>query len=92
MKTETKIIWVEVKLTLPIEIPVYEEYNENFDIEDNHCPATGIVGSMIEESIKVFDNHSFCWACAMQGKNRIVNKPKGSKETIKVFRDLKLLN
>lgn len=67
-----KKINVRVTFTIPVEIPDDKNYDEIFDLEENHCPGTGIVGAAIDKHIKQFDKDNFCWACALNGKNEIV--------------------
>ena len=67
-------IKVKVELTIPVEIPTKEEdpnYDPVFDIEENHCPNTGIVGDTLDKIIKEFNEKHLCWACAFEGKNSI---------------------
>ena len=69
-----KKILVKITLEVPVEIPEDEDYDEVFDIEENHCPATGLVGMALE---KIMDKHnadSSCWACALNGKNEIIEE------------------
>lgn len=67
-----KKIDVRVSFIIPVEIPDDQEYDEIFDIEENHCPGTGIVGMAIKKHIEEYDKNHFCWACALNGKNEIV--------------------
>lgn len=62
---------VKCTFTIPVEIPDDPEYDMCFDIEDNHCPGTGLVGAAIDKHIKEFDEKGMCWACALQGKCEI---------------------
>lgn len=71
-KEKTKIIKVKCTFTIPIEVPDDPEYDEMFDIEENHCPGTGLVGSAIDAHIKKHDEQNTCWACALGGTNEIV--------------------
>lgn len=69
-----KKIKVKVTFTIPVEVPDdVEGYDEVFDIEENHCPGTGIVGMAIDQHIKEFGKNSMCWACALDGKCEIVD-------------------
>jgi hypothetical protein len=66
-----------VKCTLEVEVEVAdnlynEEFTPEFDIEENHCPGTGIVGSKIEEVMESCRKKSTCWACCFNGKNEIL--------------------
>jgi len=65
-------ILVEVKLFVPIEIPDDPEYDMHFDIEENHCPGTGIVGVAIIKMIEECKRKNVCWACNFRGENKII--------------------
>ncbi len=67
-----KKILVKCTLYVPIEVPEDKDYNENFDIEENHCPGTGIVGAAIDELITWGEENGFCWACKVKGKCEII--------------------
>lgn len=67
-----KTIKVKVTFIIPVEIPEDNEYDEFFDIEENHCPATGLVGMAIDKHIKEYDKKGFCWACALSGECEII--------------------
>lgn len=71
---------INVKCTYIIQVEVSEDeedgYSASFDIEENHCPGTGLVGRAFEEHYKRHDTgelKAFCWACALQGTNEIVD-------------------
>jgi hypothetical protein len=69
----TKTINVKCTFVIPVEVPTdVEGYDEFFDIEDNHCPGTGLVGVAIDLHIKKHTEEGFCWACALNGKCEIV--------------------
>lgn len=74
MEGEGEEVKINVKVTLivPIEIPDYADYDASFDIEENHCPGTGIVGAAIDKVIEEAEQKSVCWACNLQGKNKIL--------------------
>ena len=63
---------VKCTLTVPVEVPDNPDYSVNFDIEENHCPGTGLVGAAIDKIIKEMNEKGFCWACALGGKCEIV--------------------
>lgn len=67
-----KIIHVKCTLIVPVEVPDNEEYDEVFDIEENHCPGTGLVGVAIDKIIKECDKNGFCWGCNLNGKCEII--------------------
>lgn len=66
------IIKVKCTLIVPVEIPDDKDYDPRFDIEENHCPGTGLVGVAIDKVMKEMNDKSFCWACALNGKNEII--------------------
>ncbi len=63
---------VECRFTIPVEVPDGPDYDAHFDIEENHCPGTGIVGSALDAHIKAHDAASTCWACALGGECKII--------------------
>lgn len=69
-------ILVECKLLVEVEIPDDPNYDMHFDIEENHCPGTGIVGAAISEMMRKCEENSVCWACNFQGENKIVVESK----------------
>ena len=78
MEKKEKTIYVKVTFTIPVKVPDSEEYDEYFDIEENHCPGTGLVGIAIDEHIKEFNKKGMCWACSLNGRNEIVESPTDS--------------
>jgi hypothetical protein len=66
-----------IKVTLYVEVEVNEDnhpdYDAEFDIEENHCPGTGVVGAAIEAAIAKADADKMCWGCRLNGKNEIVH-------------------
>lgn len=76
----TKIIYVKCTFTLPVEVPdnkfpENKDYDEYFDIEENHCIGTGNVGAALDKRIKEFDEKHFCWACGISERCEIVSPP-----------------
>jgi hypothetical protein len=73
---ETRKVKVRCTFTIVVDVPVWateeSEYNPYFDLEENHCPGTGIVGSALDAHIARHEAASTCWACALQGKNEIL--------------------
>lgn len=66
---------INVKCTfvIPVEVPDESpDYDVHFDIEDNHCPGTGVVGAAIEKAIEEGRRTHNCWACQLGGTNEIV--------------------
>lgn len=72
MSELSKTIIVRCTFDLPVEVPESDDYDEIFDIEENHCPGTGRVGAVIDALIKEHDENHTCWACAVQGKCEII--------------------
>lgn len=69
-----KTINVEVTFTIPVKVPDDDpKYDVYFDIEENHCPGTGRVGTAIDKHIKDHEKCKSCWACALGAKNKIVD-------------------
>lgn len=68
---------ITVKCTYEIDVEVEDEYVEDgfmyFDIEENHCPGTGIVGAAFDKKREEHDETSTCWACALKGENKIIS-------------------
>ncbi len=56
-------IWVDYKDS---------DCDVQFDIEENHCPSTGIVGLALDECMEEHEEASTCWACALNGSNKIL--------------------
>lgn len=73
MSEKTKTILVRCTVDVPVQVPDNEEYDVNFDIEENHCPGTGLVGAAIDALIKKHDEESTCWACSLNGSNTIID-------------------
>lgn len=67
-------ILVKCTFVIPVEVPDDPDYSVHFDIEDNHCPGTGLVGSALDEIMEKHREKSTCWACALQGKNEIIEE------------------
>ena len=74
-----KTVLVECTFRIPVEVD--EDSNYQFQIEENGCPGTGIVGLAIDEHIEKSDNQNLCWACLLGGSNKIVADPLPPKES-----------
>jgi hypothetical protein len=66
-----------VQCTLEVEIEVPDEHYPDHDqlrwqIEENQCPGTMWMGAAIKKAIKHGDENGTCWACALQGENKII--------------------
>lgn len=71
---------VRVRCTFEIDVPVPDDWDDemiHFDIEENHCPGTGLVGGALEDAIEDGDKRGLCWACARSGKNEILEIRRG---------------
>jgi hypothetical protein len=71
-----KTLLVKCTFEIPIEVEdnyYDEDFTPDFDIEENHCPGTGVVGAAFDEIYKRSDENSVCWACALKGKNEIID-------------------
>lgn len=69
------IIQVKCTFTIPVDVPdKSEKYDPKFDVEDNHCPATGFVGQALREHIEYHEAQSTCWACALQATCEIASE------------------
>ncbi len=67
-----RTILVKCTLIVPVSVPDDADYDATFDIEENHCPGTGLVGTAIDKVRKVCNQAGTCWACVFKGKNQIV--------------------
>lgn len=64
---------VKVRCTFEIEVEVADDVeNVHFMIEENSCPGTGVVGAELERLIEAHDIAGTCWACNLQGENKIL--------------------
>jgi hypothetical protein len=64
---------IRVTLDVPVEMDDLWDGDPKFYFEENGCPGTGAVGTAIENAIKAAHKGSFCWACNMNGDNKIIN-------------------
>jgi hypothetical protein len=65
-----KKIIVRCTLEIPVEVPDDEDYDMFFDIEENHCPGTGLVGAALKRHIEDCEEKNVCWGCP--GSNEIL--------------------
>lgn len=67
---------VKVMCSFFVEVEMDEEDYErrHFIIEDNTCPATGIIGHELHKAMQWSDESGCCWACKLAGQNRIVEE------------------
>lgn len=56
-----------IRYTFELDIPVRDDpdYDPRFDLDENHCLATGLPGGTFERMVEWFDHAGFCWACAL---------------------------
>lgn len=69
---------VKVKCTLMVDVEVPDDWDwaqTRFEIEDNSCPASHAVGSVIKKAIMHGEENSVCWACNLQGDNKLIGVP-----------------
>ncbi len=70
-------IKVRCSFVIDVEVPDDPDYDVEWDIEENHCPGTGLVGSAVEAVMNDAEGRGVCWACNLKGKNEIVrDEPK----------------
>jgi hypothetical protein len=67
---------IRVSLDVPVEMPEDWDGNPEFYFEENGCPGTGMVGAAIEAAIESGHRDSVCWACNMNGNNKIIGRPQ----------------
>lgn len=60
-----------VRCTFEIDVETNVK-NPFFAIEDNGCPGNGIVGAALREVMDQAKKSGTCWACALQGENKII--------------------
>lgn len=66
---------VKVRCTFEVVVDFPDEDIDHvyFQIEENGCPATGVVGAAVQRAIEECDAGSgACWACGFGGKCEVV--------------------
>ncbi len=65
-------ILVRASVLIVVEYPD-DETNDHiqFQIEENSCPGTGRVGAALSKQMEEDEKESVCWACNLQGENKI---------------------
>lgn len=92
MKEDEEIVWVKCTLIVPVVMPKEtEDFSHVFYIEENHCPGTGNVGSAIEMIQKEWSKKGFCWACALQGENEIIDQPQYGERLLEMLKEENLI-
>jgi hypothetical protein len=56
-----------------VEIELPDDADEEFYVEDNSCPGTGLVGIAVRELVEAQIHSVSCLFCAANGKNKIVH-------------------
>ena len=72
-------ILVKCSFIIPIEVDddyYDDEHSMEFDIEENHCPGTGLVGAAFDKIYEESEKNSVCWACKLNGENEIISIEK----------------
>lgn len=54
---------IKCTVFVDVEVPDDPAYSAKFDIEENHCPGTGVVGAALEALITQHELAGTCWAC-----------------------------
>jgi hypothetical protein len=67
------LVKVRCTFVIEVEIPDDPDYNVEFDLVENHCPGTGIVGAALEKYMKACEERSVCWACGLDGECELVS-------------------
>ena len=72
--TEVTRMRVKVLCSFTIEVEVPDDVGTNLRwlIEEEGCPATGIVGAALEAHQAECEKTGVCWACQLNGKNEIM--------------------
>lgn len=65
---------VKVQVTLFVDVEIPDDANARFQIEENSCPGTNVVGAAILAAIEQGDETSTCWACTLGGENKIISQ------------------
>lgn len=64
---------VKVKASVIVEVDLPDDIDPFFCLEENGCPGTDVVGAEIISAINYGDSESVCWACNLQGENKILS-------------------
>lgn len=72
---------VKVRCTFDVEVEVPDDWDDGlirFDIEENSCPNTHGVGSVVNPIIEAGMENGTCWACALQATNTVLSIERGA--------------
>lgn len=75
---------VQCSFIIEVEVPDESSYDAKFDLEENHCPGTGRVGKALDRHMYVSNAHGICWACALDGKCKIVGEVQEGTKRAKI--------
>lgn len=75
-----KIVQVEVRFTLPVEVPDKPDYDVDWDIEERQCAGTGPVYAAIKKLMDKHEAAGTCWACAIQAECEVLESTGKSGE------------
>lgn len=70
-----KTLIVECKYILEVPWDTPEDWPDDhirFRIEENSCPGTGSVGSVLDDLMEVAQKNRICWACSVGGENKLL--------------------
>lgn len=63
-----------VQCTFEIEVDWQDEWvSPYFQLEENGCPGTGAIHAALSKRMEAHEAASTCWACALNGKNKILS-------------------
>ena len=68
---------MKIKVMCTLELLIDWPYDTDinllkFQIEENGCPGSGIIGYEIKKTIETAEKGQYCWACNLKGKNKII--------------------
>jgi hypothetical protein len=71
---EPRTIVVKCTYLIPVEFPAdWTDEMIRFEVEQNGCPGTGFTGAAFDAHLKSKGEESICWACTLQGENKIIS-------------------
>ena len=66
-----------VLCTFEVEVELPDDCDAVFQIEENGCPGTGVVGNALYACMDECEPEgggAICWACKLNGKNTIIGE------------------